>query len=260
MSEEVPGLSPGGVQGQSPWRGRGAEPPLLEARGLVAGYGSSRVLRGVDFVVSKGEAVGLMGRNGMGKTTLLRCLLGLLPAEEGQVLLDGADVSREPAFRRVRRGIAVVPEGRGVFGSLSVIENLRLAARPGVDGRREWTEARVLDLFPRLRQRLDNRGNHLSGGEQQMLSVGRALMTNPRLLILDEATEGLAPLMRDEIWRTIRTVRAAGIATIVVDRTVSAVLSLADSVTVLVKGSVVYAGAPDTLRRDAEFMHRHLGV
>ena len=233
---------------------------LLQARGLAAGYGPSRVLRGVDFAVRPGETIGLMGRNGMGKTTLLRCLLGLLPAEQGEVFFDGVDVSREPAFRRVRRGIAVVPEGRGVFASLSVLENLRLAARPGVDGRRDWTEARVLDLFPRLRARLANRGNHLSGGEQQMLAVGRALMTNPRLLILDEATEGLAPLMRDEIWRTIRTVRAAGIATVVVDRTTAAVLSVADSVTVLVKGSVVYSGTPDGLRQDAGFMHRHLGV
>lgn len=234
--------------------------PLLEARALVAGYGASQVLRGVDLVVHPGEAVGLMGRNGMGKTTLLRCLLGLLPAGQGQVLFDGEDVTAEPTFRRVRRGIAVVPEGRGVFGSLSVLENLRLAARPGVDGRREWTEARVLALFPRLRERLGNRGTHLSGGEQQMLAVGRALMTNPRLLVLDEATEGLAPLMRDEIWRTIRAVRAAGIATILVDRTVSAVLSVADSVAVLVKGGVVYNGPPEALRQDAGFMHRHLGV
>jgi branched-chain amino acid transport system ATP-binding protein len=236
------------------------DPPLLEARDLIAGYGASQVLRGVDLAVRPGETLGLMGRNGMGKTTLLRCLLGLLPAAQGQVLIDGVDVSREPAFRRIRRGVAVVPEGRGVFGSLSVAENLRLAARPGVDGRREWTEARVLALFPRLRERLGNRGNHLSGGEQQMLAVGRALMTNPRLLVLDEATEGLAPRMRDEIWRTIRAVRAAGIASIVVDRTVAAVLSVADSVTVLEKGRVVYAGSPDTLRQNAGFIQQHLGV
>lgn len=204
--------------------------------------------------------MGLLGRNGMGKTTLLRCLLGLLPAAEGEVRIDGEDVSREPVFRRIRRGIAVVPEGRGVFGSLTVLENLRLAAREGADGRRDWTEARVLELFPRLRERLGNRGTHLSGGEQQMLALGRALMTNPRLLVLDEATEGLAPRMREAIWRTIGAIRAAGIACIVVDRTVSAVLSAADSVTVLVKGSVVYAGLPDGIRHDADFMHRHLGV
>jgi branched-chain amino acid transport system ATP-binding protein len=229
--------------------------PILEARGLVAGYGASQVLRGVDFTVRRGETIGLMGRNGMGKTTLIRTLLGLLPAQAGSVLLDGADAAALPAFRRAQHGIATVPENRGVFASLSVMENLRLAARDGA-----WTEDRVLALFPRLRQRSRHRGNQLSGGEQQMLAIGRALMTNPRLLILDEATEGLAPLMRDEIWHTIRVVRDSGIAVIVVDKTVSAVLSLADRVTVLVKGSVVYSGAPQALREDTELMHQHLGV
>jgi branched-chain amino acid transport system ATP-binding protein len=205
--------------------------------------------------VHSGETIGLMGRNGMGKTTLIRTLLGLLPAQSGRVLLDGEDVTVLPAFRRAQRGVATVPENRGVFASLSVLENLRLAARDGA-----WTEARVLELFPRLRQRSRHRGNQLSGGEQQMLAIGRALMTNPRLLILDEATEGLAPLMRDEIWHTIRVVRDSGIAVIVVDKTVSAVLSLADRVTVLVKGGVVYSGSPQVLRDDVELVHRCLGV
>jgi branched-chain amino acid transport system ATP-binding protein len=229
--------------------------PILEARDLVAGYGASQVLRSIDFTVLRGETVGLMGRNGMGKTTLIRTLLGLLPAQGGSVLLDGVDASNLPAFRRAQRGIATVPENRGVFASLSVLENLHLAARTGA-----WTERRVLTLFPRLRERGRHRGNQLSGGEQQMLAIGRALMANPRLLILDEATEGLAPLMRDEIWRTIRLVRDSGIAIIVVDKTVSAVLSLADRVTVLVKGSVVYSGSPQVLREDAKLMHRHIGV
>jgi branched-chain amino acid transport system ATP-binding protein len=229
--------------------------PILEARGVSAGYDASQVLRGIDFAVSSGETIGLMGRNGMGKTTLIRTLLGLLPAQAGTVLLDGVDAAGMPPFRRAQRGIATVPENRGVFASLTVSENLRLAARGGA-----WTEDRVLALFPRLRERSRNRGNQLSGGEQQMLAIGRALMTNPRLLILDEATEGLAPLMRDEIWRTIRQVRDSGIAVLVVDKTVSAVLSLADRVTVLVKGSVVYSGAPQALREDTELMHRHLGV
>jgi branched-chain amino acid transport system ATP-binding protein len=229
--------------------------PILEARGVVAGYGASQVLRGVDFSVQRGETIGLMGRNGMGKTTLIRTLLGLLPAQSGSVLLDGDDAAALPTFRRAQCGIATVPENRGVFASLSVLENLRLAARTG-----PWAEDRVLALFPRLRERSRHRGNQLSGGEQQMLAIGRALMTNPRLLILDEATEGLAPLMRDEIWHTIRVVRDSSIAVIVVDKTVSAVLSLADRVTVLVKGSVVYSGAPQTLREDAGLMHRHLGV
>jgi branched-chain amino acid transport system ATP-binding protein len=229
--------------------------PILEARGLVAGYGASQVLRSVDFTVQRGETIGLMGRNGMGKTTLIRTLLGLLPAQAGSIRLDGADAAALPAFRRAQRGIATVPENRGVFASLSVMENLRLAARNGA-----WTEDRVLALFPRLRQRSRHRGNQLSGGEQQMLAIGRSLMTNPRLLILDEATEGLAPLMRDEIWHTIRVVRDSGIAVIVVDKTVSAVLSLADRVTVLVKGGVVYSGDPQALREDTELMHKHLGV
>jgi branched-chain amino acid transport system ATP-binding protein len=230
-------------------------PPILEARGLVAGYGASQVLRGIDFAVQRGETIGLMGRNGMGKTTLIRTLLGLLPTQAGTVFLDGTDAARLPAFRRAQLGIATVPENRGVFASLSVLENLRLAARAGA-----WTEQRVLALFPRLAERSRHRGNELSGGEQQMLAISRALMTNPRLLILDEATEGLAPLMRDEIWRTIRLVRDSGIAVIVVDKTVSAVLSLADRVSVLVKGSVVYSGSPQVLREDTELMHRHLGV
>ena len=229
--------------------------PIIEARGIAAGYGASQVLRGVDFTVQPGETIGLMGRNGMGKTTLIRTLLGLLPAQAGSVLLDGVDAGALPAFRRAQRGIATVPENRGVFASLSVMENLRLASRGGA-----WTEERVLALFPRLRERSRHRGNQLSGGEQQMLAIGRALMTNPRLLILDEATEGLAPLMRDEIWQTIRVVRESGIAVIVVDKTVSAVLSLADRVTVLVKGSVVYSGDAQALRQDTELMHRHLGV
>ena len=229
--------------------------PIIEARGVSAGYGASEVLRGIDFAVHAGETIGLMGRNGMGKTTLIRTLLGLLPAHSGSVLLDGADAAALSVVRRARRGIAAVPENRGVFASLSVVENLRLAARPG-----EWDEQRVLALFPRLRERHRNRGNQLSGGEQQMLAIGRALLTNPRLLVLDEATEGLAPLVRDEIWHTIRVVRDSGIAVVVVDKTVSAVLSLADRVTVLVKGSVVYSGTPKVLREDAALMHRHLGV
>jgi len=229
--------------------------PIIAAHGVSAGYGNSQVLRDVDFAVHAGETIGLMGRNGMGKTTLLRTLLGLLPVQAGSVLLDGSDAARLPAFRRARSGIAVVPENRGIFASLSVMENLRLATRPG-----PWGEPRVLALFPRLQERHRHRGNQLSGGEQQMLAIGRALMTNPRLLVLDEATEGLAPLVRDEIWHTIRMVRESGIAVVVVDKTVSAVLSLADRITVLVKGGVVYSGSPQVLREDAELMHRHLGV
>ncbi len=228
-------------------------PPVLEARGLSAGYGGAMVLRGIDAAIRPGEAVGLMGRNGMGKTTLIRALIGLLPAQSGHVLLDGQDAAALPPHARARLGIAVVPEGRGIFASLTVTENLRLAATRG-----EWTESRVLDLFPRLAQRASNRGNHLSGGEQQMLAIGRALMTNPRLLVLDEATEGLAPLVRDDIWRVIGLVKQAGVAVLVVDRTVSAVLGCADRVLVLSKGQVAWTGAPAGL--DAATVQRHLGV
>jgi branched-chain amino acid transport system ATP-binding protein len=231
--------------------------PILEARGLSAGYDESRVLHGVNLVLHAGEAIGLMGRNGMGKTTLIRTLMGLLPAREGSVLIDGIDAAGSPAFQRARRGIAVVPENRGIFASLSVRENLRVGARPGPS---DWTEDRVLDLFPRLRERIAHRGNQLSGGEQQMLAIGRALLTNPRVLILDEATEGLAPLMRDEIWRVLGVVRQSGMAAIIVDKTVDAVLSLADRVVVLVKGAVVHDGPPAPLRADPELMMRYLGV
>ncbi len=231
--------------------------PILEARGLCAGYDQSRVLHNVDLSLRAGEAIGLMGRNGMGKTTLIKALVGQLPALEGSVLLDGVDAAALPVFERARRGIAVVPENRGIFATLSVRENLRLAANSVSSG---WTEGRVLDLFPRLAQRIGNRGNQLSGGEQQMLAIGRALMTNPRVLILDEATEGLAPLMRDEIWRVIAVVRRAGVASIIVDKTVDAVLSVADRVVVLVKGAVVHDGPPASLRADPDLMSRYLGV
>jgi len=234
--------------------------PILEARGLAAGYGEALVLRGIDLAVRPGEAIGLMGRNGMGKTTLIRALLGQVPARAGAVLADGAEITREAPFRRARRGIAVVPEGRGIFSGLSVLENLRLAARPAADGSTPWPEARVLALFPRLAERARHRGDQLSGGEQQMLAIGRALMTSPRLLILDEATEGLAPIIRDGIWATIRAVRETGVAVIVVDKTVDAVLSLADRVEVLVQGAVVFSGPPAALRAEQETVLRHLGV
>jgi branched-chain amino acid transport system ATP-binding protein len=235
-------------------------PPIVDARGLHTYYGSSHILRGVSLKLSRGETVGLMGRNGMGKSTLIRTLMGLVRPRSGSVVIDGMDLTGAATFRIARRGIAYVPEGRGILGTLSVEENLTIAARPGADGTNDWSVARVLELFPRLAERLTNRGNQLSGGEQQMLAIARALATNPRLLILDEATEGLAPLIRDEIWRTIRQVREAGIATLVVDKTVSEVAAIADRVVVLVKGEVAFEGEPPALIGDAELMRRHLGV
>jgi len=234
--------------------------PLAEMKAIHTFYGQSHILRGVDLSIHAGETIGLMGRNGMGKTTLIRSLMGLVAPRTGMVLIDGEDVTRAPAFLRAQAGLAYVPEGRGIFASLSVAENLRIAARPGVGDSGSWTYERVLETFPRLGQRLANYGDQLSGGEQQMLAIGRALMTNPRLLILDEATEGLAPLIRDDIWRTIGLIRASGLATLVVDKTVAAVSRIADRLVILAKGEVVFNAPPSALAADPQLMHRHLGV
>lgn len=234
--------------------------PLVAARGLHAFYGASHVLHGVDFAVNRGETVGLMGRNGMGKTTLLRTLLGIVRAREGSVAIDGVDATRLPPHAIARQGIAYVPEGRGIFPNLSVRENLVMAARAGIDGRREWTEARVLETFPRLAQRLGHGGAQLSGGEQQMLTIGRALMTNPRMLVLDEATEGLAPLIAEEIWAIVRTIKEAGIASVIVDKNYRAVTAIADRAVILVKGSVAFEGASSEVRARPELRERYLGV
>jgi branched-chain amino acid transport system ATP-binding protein len=235
-----------------------APAPLLEGRALDTFYGQRHVLRAVSLAVRPGEAVGLMGRNGMGKTTLIRTLVGLVRPRSGEVLIDGRDATRLPTFAIARQGIAYVPEGRGIFASLSVAENLAIAERAAGAG--AWTRTRVLELFPRLAERQGNRGDQLSGGEQQMLAIGRALLTNPRLLILDEATEGLAPLIREEIWSTIRLIRSTGMATLIVDKTVAAVTGIADRVVILVKGEVVFDGPPADLLARPDFMRRHLGV
>ncbi len=234
--------------------------PLIEAKGLHTYYDANHILHGVSLALHAGETLGLMGRNGMGKTTLIRTIMGLVRPRSGSVAVGGWDVTRDPTFAIAQRGIAYVPEGRGIFASLSVRENLAIAERAGVDGQMTWTMARILDLFPRLGQRLTNRGDQLSGGEQQMLAIGRALLTNPRVLILDEATEGLAPLVRDEIWKTVRLVRESGIATLVVDKTVSEVTAVADRVVILVKGQIAFEGTPTALMADPGIMQRHLGV
>lgn len=233
---------------------------LIEGRALHTYYGTSHILRGVDFTVKRGETVALMGRNGMGKSTLVKSLLGLVRPKRGEVLVGGENVTAHPTHRIVRRGIAYVPEGRGIFPNLSVRENLVMAARAGARDQRDWTLDRVLESFPRLAERIGHAGDALSGGEQQMLTIGRALMTNPDLLLLDEATEGLAPLMAREIWAIIGTIRASGIATVVVDRNHAAVTTIADRAVILVKGQVVFDGTAADLRAQPALLHAHLGV
>jgi branched-chain amino acid transport system ATP-binding protein len=229
--------------------------PLLDARGIHAWYGSSHVLHGVDLVIGRGETVGLLGRNGMGKSTLIRTLLGHVTQRQGQISVCGRDLSRGRPHEVARMGVAYVPEGRGIFPSLSVRENLVMAARPrkagaaGVGGA-DWSCERVLATFPRLAERIGHLGGQLSGGEQQMLAIGRALMTQPELVILDEATEGLAPLVVAEIWRVIADIRACGIATLIVDRDWKRVLAHSDRALVLQKGQVVLAGAAAELLPD----------
>ena len=225
---------------------------ILDARGIHAWYGSSHVLHGIDLQISRGETVGLLGRNGMGKSTLIRTLLGHVAQRDGQIHLFGADLSKAKPHEVARRGVAYVPEGRGVFPNLTVRENLVMAAKPAGANSRGWTYERVLQTFPRLAERLSNLGNQLSGGEQQMLSIGRALMTQPDLIILDEATEGLAPLVVAEIWRVIAQIRKDGIATLIVDRDYRKVLAQSDRAIVLQKGQVVLAGAAKTLAQGTE--------
>jgi len=233
---------------------------LIEARALHAHYGQSHILQGLSLSIARGAAVGLLGRNGMGKTTLIRTLLGLVRASGGSVLVDGRDMTGARTEQIVRLGIGYVPEGRGVFPNLSVRENLVMGARPGVRGQSDWTYDRVLATFPRLAERLSHLGSQLSGGEQQMLAIGRALMTNPDLVILDEATEGLAPQIVAEIWRTIAEIRSTGIASLIVDRNYRAVLANTDRAYVMEKGQVVLAGESASLAADLETLHRHLGV
>jgi branched-chain amino acid transport system ATP-binding protein len=233
---------------------------ILQAEGLHTHYGQSHVLHGVSLAICRGQAVGLLGRNGMGKTTLIRSLIGQLRATSGTVSVAGQAVSSWPTERIVRLGVGYVPEGRGVFANLSVRENLLMAARPGVRGQCDWTFERVMQTFPRLAERLSNGGAQLSGGEQQMLAIGRALMTNPDLMILDEATEGLAPLVVAEIWRVIGLIRQSGIASLVVDRNYRQVLAHSDRCVVLEKGRVVLEGASETLADDEAALHRYLGV
>jgi branched-chain amino acid transport system ATP-binding protein len=228
---------------------------MLEVSGVEAGYGDGRVLFGVDFAVGAGEVVTLLGRNGMGKTSTLSAVMGILRPRAGTIRFDGAPIQLLPSYRIARLGLGLVPEGRQIFPNLSVRENLLATARPG-----RWDLASVLGLFPALSERQGQLGGLLSGGEQQMLAIGRALMTNPRLLILDEATEGLAPRIRAEIWRVLRALKTAGQAILIVDKNIMPLLRLADRHYILERGRTVWSGSSAELAAAEELQHRYLGV
>jgi len=233
---------------------------LLEVKNLNTLYGRSHILHDLSFRLEKGQSMSLMGRNGMGKTTTLKSILGIVPPRSGHVYFDGQDISKLPTWKRMRRDIAYVPEGRGMFHNLTVKEHLQMAARPGSAGESSWHYDRVLETFPRLQERLSNLGTELSGGEQQMLAIGRALVTNPRLMILDEATEGLAPLIRQDIWNVIATIRESGISTLIVDKSIKALKKLCDRHVVIVKGKVHFEGSSEELDQNLEKVETALSV
>ncbi|MBC7394583.1 MAG: ABC transporter ATP-binding protein [Variovorax sp.] len=233
---------------------------MLQIEAINTYYGDSHILRGVDIELPAATSLGLLGRNGMGKTTLIRTLMGYVRPASGRLLLDGIDVTGSAPEKMARRGIGYVPEGRGIFPNLSVRENLVMSERAGIGGARDWTFDRVMATFPRLSERLNFGGQQLSGGEQQMLAIGRALMTNPRLLVLDEATEGLAPLVVAEIWRVIGDIRATGIATLIVDRDWRRVLAHTDLAVVMEKGRIVLASSSADLSAAPDELAGWLGV
>jgi len=232
---------------------------MLTVDNLQAGYGPAQVLFGVSFSVGSGEVVTLLGRNGMGKTTTLSAIMGLLPADDGSATFDGLRLTGLPPYRIAQAGLGLVPEGRQIFPTLSVAENL-IATAASRFGPPRWTVERVYEFFPRLAERRRHMGNQLSGGEQQMLAIGRALMTNPRLLILDEATEGLAPLIRAEIWERLARLKAEGQSILIVDKHIEALTKLADRHVVIEKGHVVWTGSSAALRSDTTVRQKYLQV
>ena len=233
---------------------------MLELRGVETAYGQSQVLFGMDLVILPGEVATLMGRNGMGKTTTVRSIMGLNPPRAGSIRFEGREIGGLPAYRVAQIGLGLVPEGRQVFPNLTVRENLVATAANRADSTAPWTLERIFGLFPILAERAGNLGNQLSGGEQQMLSIGRALMTNPRLLILDEATEGLAPLVRAEIWRCLESLKSAGQSILVIDKNVDALTRIADRHFIIEKGRIVWSGSSSELGADKEIQHRYMGI
>jgi branched-chain amino acid transport system ATP-binding protein len=234
--------------------------PLLAVDAIETAYGTSQVLFGMSLVVHRGEVVTLIGRNGMGKTTTVKSIMGLLSPRSGSITMDGAPVHRQPAYRVARAGLGLVPEGRQIFPNLTVRENLVATAGNRHGAKEPWTIDTVYRMFPRLQERERNLGSNLSGGEQQMLAIGRALMTNPKLLILDEATEGLAPLVRLEIWRCLEGLKQTGLAMIVIDKNISALLGLASRHYIVEKGRVVWQGDSAQLRASPQILHDYVGV
>jgi len=233
---------------------------MLELRDLHAAYGVTPVLHGVSLSAAPDRFLGIIGRNGVGKTTILRSIVGLMPLTRGEVRLDGAPITGRETHRIARTGVAYVPENRGVFPSLTVLESLTLAAREPEARSGGWTLERVFDVFPRLAERRANRGDALSGGEQQMLAIGRALLTNPRLLILDEPTEGLAPLIVLQIQNVLRTLRGGAMTVVIVDQNLETVFEIADHVALISRGAVVAEGASATIRADQPLLNHYLGV
>ena len=233
---------------------------MLKVDALETAYGQSQVLFGVSFSVEAGQVVTLLGRNGMGKTTTVLSIMGVVRPRSGAVMIDGVSLARLPSYRVAQAGLGLVPEGRQVFPNLTVRENLVATAANRHGARDPWTIERVYAMFPALAERRNHFGNQLSGGEQQMLAIGRALMTNPRLLILDEATEGLAPLIREDIYRSIGTLKAGGLSILMIDKDLKALAAVADMHYVLEKGRVVWSGDSAALRSSEEMQHRYLGV
>ena len=233
---------------------------LLEVDGIETCYGRSQILFGLSLAIAAGEMVTLMGRTGMGKTTTVRSIMGLTPARAGAIRFAGSDIRDLPAYRVAQLGLGLVPEGRQIFGNLTTRENLVATAATRHAAADAWTLDRVCGLFPRLAERLDRMGSQLSGGEQQMLAIGRALMTNPRLVILDEATEGLAPLIRDEIWTCLTQLKAAGQSILVIDKNVDALTRIADRHYLIERGRVVWTGTSAALAAAPEVQHRYLGI